>query len=397
MRRVLLEYNGTGDPVCRALARFLAERGVEVWLVSHPLTPMEAGLHRFGTWPTRAEDERTRRLPHHPPFTFPLDLTWPSRYPPTVDLFVGFTNLAAVKGLCLRAAGRADHVVYWGIDYTPNRFGRTSPISAAYSWLDRFVCRRVDTRVDLSSAMQAGRNAALRLAPRPGDVVAPVGVWANETPTSNAALPGTARLVYLGSLERVHGVLLLPEILERTVQQGISASLSIIGRGSERPSLEKHFARRGLSKFVTFHGFVADQVHVDDLLALGTIALAPYQQESDSFVPFADSGKYKAYLGAGLPIVTTRVSPFSAELERQGAAVLCQSVAELSSAVEQLSRNPSYWKTVHEQAMIMRKAYDWESIFCDLFTSRGLHLPPRRTDLFRDENPDRGPMTPMCE
>jgi len=48
------------------------------------------------------------------------------------------------------------------------------------------------------------------------------------------------------------------------------------------------------------------------LLSSASIGLATYLESEESFTQFADPGKLKNYLAAGLPIVMTRV-PYNAD------------------------------------------------------------------------------------
>ena len=56
-------------------------------------------------------------------------------------------------------AGRAKQVVYWAVDFVPDRFGARSLMTRAYDALDAYCCQHVDLRIELSAAALEGRDA----------------------------------------------------------------------------------------------------------------------------------------------------------------------------------------------------------------------------------------------
>src|SRR6266516_4830584 len=111
--------------------------------VYHPLDRDDGPWHRITVYePGREPKRRSVKLPSWPPPTYAMDPFVPF-WPAATDCWIGFNNLAAARGLIQRAAGRADAVLYWAVDFVPDRFGSVL-MTRAYDWLDSLCCKRVD-------------------------------------------------------------------------------------------------------------------------------------------------------------------------------------------------------------------------------------------------------------
>ncbi|MFT3853909.1 MAG: glycosyltransferase [Ilumatobacteraceae bacterium] len=115
---------------------------------------------------------------------------------------------------------------------------------------------------------------------------------------------------------------------------------------------------------VTFHGFLTDFADVQRVLADACVAVAPYEVSDDSFTRFADPGKLKAYLAAGLPILLTDVPPNAAELAEAGAAeLLGPSPDDFARAISAMLDDEARWRRRHEAALAWRRRFDWAALF----------------------------------
>jgi glycosyltransferase involved in cell wall biosynthesis len=296
------------------------------------------------------------RLPSRPPLTYPLDLVVPARTP-HADAWFGFNALACARGLVPRRAGT---VVYWCVDYVDDRFG-TGPVTRAFNAVDGFCCRRADARFELSEGARSARDARHagdRLAPTH---VVPMGAWLARVPVTPDDGYDARRVVFLGHLVDRQGVSTLLAALAALAERGVRAAADIVGRGPLEQPLRDEAGARGLGEHVTFHGFVPRHEDVERILAAASVGVAPY--EPGSFTQYADPGKLKAYLAAGLPIVTTAVPPNASELEQAGAAVIADgSPAGLAGAIERLLDTPEEWRTRRDAALALARRYDWPVI-----------------------------------
>ncbi len=325
--------------------------------VLHPLGAEDGGVHEVAVFEHGvARSVRRVRFPSRPPLTYPLDLLVPVRAP-RADAWFGFNALACVRGLVRRRAGT---VVYWCVDYTDDRFG-AGPLTRVFNAVDGFCCRRADARFELSEEARSARDAR-----HAGDSLAPahvvpMGAWLERTPVTSEDGQAARRVVFLGHLVERQGVSTLLAALAALRERGVEVSADVVGRGPLEQALRAEAADLGLAENVTFHGFVPRHEDVERILAAASVGVAPY--EAGSFTQYADPGKLKAYLAAGLPIVTTEVPPNAQELEHAGAAVLIDgSPGELAAAIERLLDSPEEWRTRRAASLAHARRFDWPAI-----------------------------------
>jgi glycosyltransferase involved in cell wall biosynthesis len=366
--------NGYFDsPPVGPLTEHLLDRGVpRLTVVIHPLNTDGDPHHEIRHY-ERGELRRRRqlRLPTRPPYTYPLDLL----VPPVVgrvDGWLAFNNLAAARGIAARRLGRAGRVLYWAIDFVPDRFG-ASPLSRAYDALDRFACRHADARIDLSQPALEGREARLGLGPgdAPGAVL-PIGAWVDRVPVADESAAARRKLVFSGHLVERQGVGMLLEALAELRRRGVAFEAAIGGRGPLEAQLREQADRLGLNGSVQFTGFFEDHRDVDRLLASSSIAVAPYDPSDGTFSQYADPGKLKSYLAAGLPIVMTGVPPNAGMLADRGAATVVPfDAVAMADALAGLLESEERWRAAHRAALDVAREFDWARVFDDALRLTG--------------------------
>jgi glycosyltransferase involved in cell wall biosynthesis len=365
--------NGFADGPAQALRDYLIKhKAKRVVTITHPLVPESEGRHAIITYENGQMIEREIKLPNKPPITYMFDPLYPVRVPAS-DVWFGFNNLACARGLLRRSVRRDSKVVYWAVDFVPNRFG-SSVATKVYDAVDRFVSHKVDLRVELSEAALKGRAEHLKLdeGRMAAGRVVPMGAWLERTPKVADDAWKKKKIVYLGHLVERQGVASLIDSLSILMDHDTEITAEIIGSGPLLDTLKQKAKKLGIGKRITFHGFVESHQEVEDILASGTVAVAPYQVDKDSFTQFADPGKLKAYLGAYLPIVLTDVPPNAKDLAASGAAIIVKDTPEsIADGIEQLlSSKPKYQNAV---AAAKKEAahFDWEIILRDALNALG--------------------------
>lgn len=369
--------NGFADGPAEALRDYLVAHDADVLTIFHPLTPEHGKKHVIARYAGgRRLDERSIGLPLRPPLSFALDPLVPL-LPPQVDTWFGFNPLACARGLVARRLGRARSVVLWSVDFVPDRFGASTIPTRIYDRLDRLCCTRADARVELSEAARDARNLRHTLAEAKAPTyVVPMGAWLERVPKTPTDGFVGRRVVFLGHLVPRQGLDVLLDALAIVKNHGGDVSADVIGTGPLEQPLRQRSAVLGLDDTVRFHGFVTDHRDVEDLLADAAIAVAPYRPGGDTFTAYADPGKLKAYLAAGLPVLLTDVPPNAQALARDAGAELVPYDAEaIAAAIISGLSSSERWQERRAAALAYVSRFDWEALLEGLLEK--LQLPAR--------------------
>jgi glycosyltransferase involved in cell wall biosynthesis len=365
---VAIVSNGFADGPAQALRDYLVARDVRVVTIFHPLTPEQGTRHRITVYDDGAQvKERSVRLPLKPPASFALDPFVPL-LPPHVDAWFGFNPLACARGLVARGQRRARQVVLWSVDFVPDRFGSGTLPTRVYDRLDRLSCMRADARVELSETARSARDRRHDLPPGSAPAfVVPMGAWIDRVPTTPPDGFRRRRIVFLGHLVERQGVGTLLAAL--SILDDVAGD--VIGTGPLELELREQAERASLD--VTFHGYVADHREVERLLSRSSVAVAPYARTAETFTRYADPGKLKAYLAAGLPVVLTDVPPNARELESEaGAEVAADDPAALAAAIARALASPATWQARRESALTYARRFDWNALLGNLLAELDL-------------------------
>jgi glycosyltransferase involved in cell wall biosynthesis len=372
---MILANGSSGSPPASGLVEYLLANGARrVMTVFHPLTAEDGNRHEIITYRFGQEQHRyTVRLPTHPPHTYPLDLLVPPLVRP-VNGWFAFNNLLCARGLLERRAGRADRVVYWAVDFVPDRFGAGTMLTRTYDALDSYCCRRANLRIELSKAALDGRDARHGIAPDAGAprTIAPIGAWLERVPVTPPDGWNSRRVAFIGHLvERMGGDTVI-QALALLRQRGSNVTADIAGRGPQQEQLRAEAHRLGLQDAIRFHGFIADHRELERLLSRASVALAPYSTRVESFTRYADPSKLKSYLAAGLPILLTPVPPNASELAQlAGAEVIRDTAADLADAIERALADPEAWQRRRAAALEYARQFDWNAIVAKVLIAAG--------------------------
>jgi len=282
---------------------------------------------------------------------------------PTTDLFIGVDNLNACCGLLLKKLGKTKKVVFYTIDYvpqrSPNRF-----FNSFYHLLDRLAVKYSDVVWNLSPIMISEREKrGIEKKFRKKQLTVPIGASLVIKPKPFSKI-NRFEIAYLGHVIKRQGVQLVILALPEIVKKIPKVKLVVIGGGAYIPRLKQLAKNLKVLDKIEFTGYVKDHGEVEKRLSLSSIAVAPYVDSEDNFVRYTDPGKVKDYLAAGLPVVITKVPRIAWELEekRCGMAVNYDK-KELAEAVIKILSNEDLLKIYRKDAHQLAKEYDWNLIF----------------------------------
>jgi glycosyltransferase involved in cell wall biosynthesis len=216
---------------------------------------------------------------------------------------------------------------------------------------------------ELSEAAREARNRRHGLGDAPALVV-PMGAWTDRVPTTSTDSFRDGRVVFLGHLVPRQGVDTLLAALD-------GRPADVVGTGPLEAQL-----RREAPSNVTFHGYVTDHREVERILAGGAVAVAPYAQTDDTFSRYADPGKLKAYLAAGLPILLTDVPPNARELATEaGAEIVADDPRAVAGAISRALASAHDWQVRRDAALAYARRFDWNMLLGDALAR--LDVSPR--------------------
>jgi glycosyltransferase involved in cell wall biosynthesis len=366
--------NGYADGPSQALRDYVVgHKASRVVTVAHPLVAGGDDMHIISSYIDGNVTHKRIRLINRPPYTYIFDLFVPFSLKQDTVWF-GFNNLACLRGLVRKKFGRSQKVVYWAVDFVPNRFGKGFA-TWVYNAVDRFVCEHADVRVELTQEALEARASYLKLKPLKlaPSMVVPMGAWLSRTPKVSGDALRKKKIVYMGHIVERQGVAHIIRAMSILTKNDVEVTLDIVGGGPDEPEMKRLATELGLTKHISFRGFVEDHKDVERYLSEATIAVAPYTKVSSNFTVTSDPGKVKAYLGASLPIVLTDVPPIAKILEARGVALLVEDTPEsIAQGIERYLHNEDLWSNARKASAKMAKDYDWESILANKLREMGI-------------------------
>ena len=357
-----------GSGPADALEKYAREKAARVLVVRHAFSYARSVDSVVRRW-EGGELVHEARVPWHgkvpEPITWMkdlfLDLLWGSRSRGKIDVFVGIDSLNASAGLALRRARKVRRTVFWTIDYVPERF-ESHLLNSVYHAFDRFCVRRCDVTWNVSPRMEPARRERGIIGPQQV-----VEIGANVRPRRAPADP--PQIIFVGHLLEKQGVQLALRALPTIVAEAPDVRLLVIGDGPYREALDALARELGVAGAVDFGGYVDRHEEVEDRIAESVVGLAPYDPSIASFTEYADPGKVKNYLAAGIPVITTPVVHSAEELAAEGAAIVIPYDSNaLATAVISILADPMRQVQLRESAARVGARSDWTAVFDRAFS-----------------------------
>lgn len=310
------------------------------YLLEHGVAQLAYITHDFSTLKTRRSHlqlYRRRRLQAErssPDYGFlpePLvnikdiiyTLWWMLFIVERADVYIGLSGFDTACGVILKSIGRVGAVVYYSIDFMPGRFANRF-LNELYHRVNEFALKRSTEIWDLSPRMVEGRRDVRGLAARdlPPQYVLPVGIWPDSVKCIFDEV-NRSELVFIGELSEKTGVQLVLAAMPEVLAEIPSFVFRVIGTGAFESQLKALASRLAVDSHVIFEGSLPDEA-VAEKLAHAAAGVALYDKSKDDFTYYADPGKLKTYLSAGLPILLTDLPWNARELEAAGCAVVVE-------------------------------------------------------------------------
>lgn len=351
------------------LESFLATRVKELFFIAHPMAFLKgkASSYRHYRDGKLIADQsgRTWKLPELLIYLKDfLASLWVIGTGPKLDLIIALDNLNATSAIISRLMGKAKLVVYYSIDYIPKRF-TSRWLNNFYHQLDLFAVRQANFVWNLSPVMaQMRQKKGLAERFRAKQLTVPIGTHI----LSIAKVKKDPNLIiFMGHLRPGQGIELLLSAMPAVVKAIPKARLRLIGGGPLETEVNKLVGDLKLSEVVQTTGFISTNEEMRSKLLEGTIAVAPYVDNEESFTRFTDPGKPKEYLAAGLPVIITRVPQFATVIDdRQSGLAIKYDQTELAKAIVKLLTSQDLTK-FQQNAKNLAVEYTWDKVFTKAF------------------------------
>jgi len=278
------------------------------------------------------------------------------------DLFIGSGNINAFVGVILRKLGKVKKVVFYCIDYVPQRFNNRL-VNNFYHWVDKICAQKCDLTWNLSPRMIEGREKRWGKS-FPCQTVVPHGVHFHRIKRLPFREINKEEIVFMGSLLKKQGVQLVIKALPEIRKKIQDIRLTIIGTGPYEKNLKDLVKKLKLEKLVSFTGYVESHQKLENLMAKGALGVALYNSAIDQFTYYADPGKVKVYLGAGLPVVITDVPYIAKEIEKEKCGIIVDyNKKDIAEAITGLLKDEKKLQAYRQNALSYAKRFDWDKIF----------------------------------
>ncbi len=383
-RVVIISHVFASGPA-QALLEYLTEknRAKEVLFVGHPLfyqPRRKRGsffvLYRRG----RKVGERSQRNVWLPSLVawvkdVLLSLWWVFGTKGKWDLLICVDGLNTLAGVVLKKLGKARRVIFYTVDYGPRRF-ENKLINKAYHLIDRIGVYHADEVWNLSSRMEEARRKSRGIRTPPGkQKVVPMGIWFDRIKRIPFEEIEKHTLVFMGHLLEKQGVQTVIRAIPTIIKEIPDFRFLVIGTGEFEEELKKLSRQVGVENCVEFTGYIANHEEMENLMAKRACAIALYQKgdRESNLTYYADPGKIKDYLCAGLPIILTDVPHNARDIENDKCGRIIDSDPEsIANAVVNLMSNEEMLLEYRQNAVNYARRFDWSQVFAKALGSQEL-------------------------
>lgn len=251
------------------------------------------------------------------------------------DYIIGFNVFTLFSSLAFQKSWKLRTLVSWSVDFTPPANRLRNVIEASLWFL---VSRSLKLRIENSHAAEEARREFFHSLYSVPSQIIPIGISERDLIDSDFIhLKKRGSILFLGSINYRTGALkafkALEELHERT---GIEFVANFVGTGPDLDNLRNAVRNSKISKKIKIHGFLPEGPELQSLIFESSIALAPFENLTDSFTEFADPQKLKRYMGAACAVLMSDVPKVSASYASNKCALVIPDTASIAYWAEQI-------------------------------------------------------------
>lgn len=275
------------------------------------------------------------------------------------DLAIVAANLSLVSILPLRFFGCIKRLVYYSLDFVPQRFP-SSLLNWLYHFLSRLSCKYSDINWVMAKQQVEGiREKGINSSNSAPFFLVPIGYETKNINILPANKINFFNIVYSGGFREAYGPQLAIKALPLLINKIPNIRLTLIGAGKYEPELKRLIKLLKVSRYVDFKGFVPKFKDLTNILAQKSIGLAPYAPIPGSNSYFSDPSKIKLYISCGLPVITTNVTTISGLITKTHSGIVIDfSEQALANAVIHMLTNNNQYNTYKNSAVRLSGKFD---------------------------------------
>ncbi len=282
------------------------------------------------------------------------------------DLCIALDNLNTVSIFPFRKLRIVKKLVFYTIDYTPQRF-KNPLLNHMYYLIDKIACYNADAVwISTKKVIETRKKNAVDMKKSAPHIVLPFGANLSRIKIMPIEKINRYQLIFVGFLAKNHGVQLVLQALPSIIKPFPFVKFIIIGDGEYTLSLKTMTRDLGLEKHVVFKGFVKDFEVVEKIACCSAIALATYLPSPDTLALYGDPGKPKLYLGCGLPVIVTRVPEIASIIDKKEAGfIIDYNPKSAADALVKLLSDEKLYARYRENAIKLSKNYDTNTLIAE--------------------------------
>lgn len=374
--KVIIVFHEATSGLAYDLRDYLLKQGVEDLLfISHPLLYLKDSFKRSSRYERYKNGVVVKNgsafhwvLPE--PLLYIKDvfytLIWCILFGKNYNLFIGIGNLNAFSGCLLRFINKNSKVIYYVIDYIPHRF-KNKLVDEIYHRIEKFCAENSNSTWNLSPRMIEGRNNKWKIK-FPNQLVVPHGVNFKRIKRVPLEKINESEILYMGTLLEKQGLQLLISVLPIIRKSIPGVKLTIIGKGPYEEVLKNMVNKHNLNSCVEFLGYIEDHQEVENRIARSALAIAIYDEKYDDFSYYADPGKIKNYLGAGIPVIMTDIPYIARQVKKEKCGfIVAYNKEAVIEVVVNFLLNKKLMTTYRKNAVEFARKYDWNLVFDNAF------------------------------
>ena len=291
------------------------------------------------------------------------------KLPPKIDLAICFDSLAYFHTYLSKIFLRIDKIAYYNVDYSKKRFSNVF-MNAIYQYITKFSYVTCDYFFAFSNKFveevdPTGKYAYKHFAIKPTIDLKSIKRNIKKYPYS---------LVYAGSID--YGTINFSQLLEalsRLKKENISFILDIYGKTDTQSTIRNKIRALNLDDRIFFRGVLDNYILTSAILAKYTIGIASYATTSDAHTPdhsFMNkglTGKLVDYIGAGLPIISTRINDSFLLIDKNKIGFSVIDADDWYKSIKTLFFDKSLYKIYSKNALRFAKNYDTDKLLEPVF------------------------------